>query len=200
MVNTMTEGDVNMQISWFLGFGWVSIVTLVVSGVAINMLSGPIVWVMYAPFLIVALYMTVRFRLFTMHPWRRVHSKTMLKFAKFAVREHDSAKADGREYDIRKPCEALLDAMFDEQDRESASLLSEEQRKNYYRGLVAEFPDVFLKSFTSSDPKTILQHIDKDIEASEIGPDVLITRGIELKYSRKEAATYLQSLMLGTVR
>ncbi len=190
-----------MQISWFLGFGWVSILTLIVCGVAINLLSGSLAWFMYIPFLVVALYMTVRFRLFTMHPWRRVHSRVMLRYGKFATNEYDAAQSAGREFDIRKPCEGLLGEMFDSAQRaELAPLLDDVKRKAYFRELVAEFPDVFLKSFSSSDPKTILQHIDKDIEASELGPDVLIAKEIELRYSRKEAATYLQSLMLGTVR
>ncbi len=189
-----------MQIAWFFGFGWVSVVTLIVSGLAINLLSGSLSWFMYFPFLVIALYMTVRFRVYTMHPWRRVHSRAMQHFGRFAAREYDSAKADDRKYDIKKPCTELLNTMFVENSQEQAYLLEDQQRKAYYRELVAEFPEVFLKTFKSSDSKTILKNIDKDIESSELGPDILIAKGIELKYSRKEAATYLQSLMLGTVR
>ena len=189
-----------MQISWFFGFGWISVVTLILSGLAINLLSGSVSWFMYFPFLVIALYMTVRFRVYTMHPWRRVHSKAMLKFGKFAAREYDSAKVDNREYDIKIPCEELLNVMFEEDASKNIGLLNDQQRKAYYRELVAEFPEVFLKTFKSSDRKTILKNIEKDIETSELGPDILIAKEIELKYSRKEAATYLQSLMLGTVR
>ena len=189
-----------MQIAWFCGFGWVSVVTLVLSGLAINLLSESLSWFMYIPFLVIALYMTVRFRVYTLHPWRRVHSRAMQTFGKAAAREHDAAKTEERDYDIRKPCEELQRILFVDGDHSHAQLLNDRQRKDYYRSLVAEFPEVFLKTFKSSDDKTIFKNIDKDIEASELGPDILIAKSIELKYSRKEAATYLQSLMLGTVR
>ena len=52
-----------MRISWFFGFGWISILTVVASGIGINLLRGPVDWALYVPFLLVALYMTVRFRL-----------------------------------------------------------------------------------------------------------------------------------------
>lgn len=194
-------GDtMKLQISWFLGFGWVSIIALVFFGVAINLLTGPIVWLMYVPFLVVALYMTVRFRLFTMHPWRRVHGRAMLKFSGLAEKEYEAAKLAGRDYDVARPCRELLHAMFEQPGVETASLLNDAERKLYYKGLVKEFPEIFLKSFASSDPQTVFNQINKDIDASELGPDILIAKDVELKYSRKEAATYLQSLMLGTVR
>ncbi len=189
-----------MQIAWFCGFGWISVITLVLSGLAINLLSGMLATIMYIPFLVIALYMTVRFRVYTLHPWRRIHSRLMLQFGKYAEKEYDTAKAEGREYDIRKPCKELHCALFGEGEQTAVQLLEDEQRKDYYRKLVADFPEVFLKTFKSSNEKTIFKNINKDIDASELGPDILIARSIELKYSRKEAATYLQSLMLGTVR
>ena len=38
-----------------LGFGWLSLLTVVACAVGINRLSGPIAWALYVPFLIVAL-------------------------------------------------------------------------------------------------------------------------------------------------
>ena len=40
----------------------------------------------------------------------------------------------------------------------------------------------------------------RDIEASELGPDIVIAKAIERKHSRLEAANYLQALLLGRVR
>src|SRR5512147_1410564 len=96
-----------MRISWYFGFGWLSILTVVACGVGINLLTGPVTWALYAPFLLVALYMTVRFRLFNAQPWRRVHARSMITYAKLAEQEYDLAKKNGREFDIKVPCRAL---------------------------------------------------------------------------------------------
>jgi len=188
------------RVAWYLGFGWLSILTIVISGIGINLFKAPVSWLLYIPFLVTAIYMTIRFRVFSMHPWRRVHARVMMSFSPLAQQEYELARKEGREYDIRVPCQQLLKAIFGQADSEVAKLLTDDGRKLYYKGLAEEYPDIFLKSFTSIDPDTVFAKINQDIDSSELGPDILIAKDIELRYSRKEAATYLQSLMLGTVR
>lgn len=190
----------NLHISWFLGFGWISVLILVGCAVGINLLSGPVVWLLYIPFLVVAIYMTVRFRLYTMHPWRRVHSKAMISFARFAATEYDEAKKAGREYDVTVPCQELARVMFSADNGNASHLLTDVGRKDYYRALVKEFPQIFLKGIAAEQQDIVFEKIQRDIDASKLGPDILVARDIELRYSRKEAAVYLQSLMLGAVR
>ena len=96
-----------MRISWYFGFGWLSIVTVVACAVGINRLGGPIAWALYVPFLVVALYMTVRFRLYNSEPWRRVHGRAMIDYGELAEQEYDAAKKEGREFDIKVPCRRL---------------------------------------------------------------------------------------------
>lgn len=194
------EETVDFRFWWYSGFGWVSICTVVLSGVGINLFQAPVSWLLYVPFLVVAIYMTVRFRLFVMHPWRRVHAKAMMRFGTFAEKEYQTAQKEGREYDIKVPCTDLLGVLFGPDDAVAALLLTDHGRKQYYESLVKDSPDIFLKSFASSDPETVFTKINQDIGSSQLGPDILIARDIELRYSRNEAATYLQSLMLGTVR
>ncbi len=189
----------NLGIAWFFGFGWPTILIFVACGIGINQLQGPVVWVLYLPLLIVAIYMTVRFRLYSMHPWRRAHSRAMLEFSKMAEKEYDEAKRQGREYDIAAPCRELARSMFG-QDDTAARLLTEDGRKTYYKELVKEFPQIFLKGFSPERQDRVIDEIYRDIDTSALGPDILIARDIELRYSRGEAAVYLQSLMLGAVR
>jgi hypothetical protein len=188
-----------MRIAWFLGFGWGSILTLAVCGAVINFLSGPLAWALYAPFLFVALYMTARFRLHSTQPWRRAHDRAMIDFGELAGAEHDAARRDGREYDAAVPCAGLAARLFGEGDAGVSGHLSDEGRKSYYRELVKEFPRVFLEGIAEERKKAVLDGIDRDIDASRIGPDILIARMIERKYSRAEAARYLRALMLGKV-
>jgi len=189
-----------MRIAWFFGFGWVSILTVVACGIAINLLSGPVVWVLYVPFLLVALYMTVRFRLYSTQPWRRVHSRTMITFGDLAGAEYEAAKKESREYDIRVPCAGLARHLFGEDGEGMSALLLDENRKTYYKELAKAFPEVFLTGIAEERRDAVLGGVDQDIEASKLGPDILIAKAIEQQHSRAEAANYLHALLLGKVR
>lgn len=189
-----------MRISWFLGFGWLSILTVVACGIAINRLNGPFVWVLYVPFLVVALYMTARFKLFNAQPWRRVHHRAMLTYAKLAGQEYDDAKLAGREYDIKVPCRELALQLFGTERASEIDSLLGDGRKAYFKALVEAYPHVFVKGMAVQRHGAILQGVQRDIQASELGPDVVIARDIERKLGRLEAANYFQALLLGQVR
>jgi hypothetical protein len=189
-----------MRISWYFGFGWLSILTVVACGVGISRLTGPVTWVLYVPFLLVALYMTVRFRLFNAQPWRRVHARAMITYAKLAEQEYDSAKASGREFDIKVPCRALAADLLPWCGNDEIEVLLGNGRKDYYRELVEAYPQVFLKGIGEDRQQAVLDGVRRDIEASELGPDILIARAIERKHDRREAANYLHALLLGRVR
>ena len=189
-----------MSISWFFGFGWLSILTVIASGIGINLLNGPMGVALYVPFLIVALYMTVRFRLYTMQPWRRVHSRAMLAYGKLAESEYDAAKRENREFDILTPCRALADHLLSQSGVDAATLLMQENRKNYYKALVESYPQVFLQGVNPDRTDVVIDGVNRDIDASKLGPDILIARAIEQKHNRLHAANYLHALMLGKVR
>jgi hypothetical protein len=93
----------------------------------------------------------------------------------------------------------LAARFFGEGDAAIPGLLSDEGRKSYYRKLVKEFPQVFLEGVAEERKSTVLGGIERDIDASRPGPDVLIARMIENQHSRREAANYLRVLMLGKV-
>ena len=189
-----------MRIAWYFGFGWVSILTVVACGVGINLLTGPVTWALYVPFLLVALYMTVRFRLFNAQPWRRVHARAMIAYGKLAEQEYDLAKASGREFDIKVPCRALAADLLPGSRNEEIEVLLGIGRKGYYRELVDAYPEVFLRGIREDRHPAVLEGVRRDIEASELGPDIFIAKAIQRKHDRREAASYLQALLLGRVR
>jgi len=189
-----------MRISWFFGFGWPSVLTVVTCGIGINLLSGPITWVLYVPFLVVAVYMTVRFRLHNAQPWRRVHSKAMVAYGRLAEQEFDAAKLENREFDINVPCRGLAGQLFGQRGPEETRLLLDENRKMYYRELVGAYPHVFLTGVKPECQDEVIQGVKRDIDSSKLGPDILIARAIEFKHGRREAVNYLQALLLGNVR
>lgn len=188
-----------MRVAWYLGFGWPSIALLFVSGTGINLLSGPMSQACYVPFLIVAFYMTVRFRLFSRQPWRRVHSRAMSVYGRLAGREYETAKREGRDYDVSRPCRELASALFGVKAPDVERLQQEGGRICYYKALAEEFSELFVTGVPESRHDAVLDGVRRDIEASRLGPDVLIAREIELKRSRREAAIYLRELMLGRI-
>jgi hypothetical protein len=189
-----------MRISWYFGFGWVSILTVAACGVGIHLLTGPVTWALYVPFLLVALYMTVRFRLFNAQPWRRVHARSMIAYGKLAEQEYDSAKTSGREFDIKVPCRALAADLLPTIGKDEIEALLGNGRKTYYLELVETYPEVFLKGISEDRHPTVLDGVRRDIEASELGPDILIAKAIEREHDRRESANYLRDLLLGRVR
>ena len=189
-----------MRISWYFGFGWLSILTVVACAVGINRLGGPIAWVLYVPFLIVALYMTVRFRLFNTQPWRRVHGRAMITYARLAGQEYDAAKKEGREFDIKVPCRGLALHLFGKSPADEIDALLGEGRKRYYRDLVDAYPQAFLKGIGEDRRAAVLDGVRRDVDSSDLGPDIVIAKAIERRHSRLEAANYLHALLLGRVR
>ena len=196
----MLEGMQRLRVAWYLGFGWPAIATLLASGVAINRLDGWARWAFYVPFLLAGLHMSIRFRSFSTHPWRRVHSKAMLAYGQLATQEFAAAKKENRAFDIGIPCRGLAVLMFDaERARQFASLLDGE-RKAYYSNLVASYPQVFVEGIKVERHEITLEGVHRDIEASQLGPDILIAKAIELMHGGIEAARYLHALLLGLVR
>jgi hypothetical protein len=189
-----------MRVAWYFGFGWAAIATLVVSGVAINRLDGWARWACYVPFLIAGLHMTIRFRSFSTNPWRRVHSKAMLAYGELATQEYAAAKEGNREFDIGIPCRGLAVLMFGEDRARQLAALLEGGRKDYYNNLVASYPQVFVEGIKAERHEITLAGVRRDIDASQLGPDILIAKAIELEHGGLEAARYLRALLLGLVR
>jgi hypothetical protein len=189
-----------MRIAWYLGFGWLSIVTVVACGIAINRLQAPISWAFYVPFLVVAVWMTVRFHLYNTEAWRRVHARAMITYGKLAGREYDAAKKERRDFDVGVPCRTLAHEFFPERGDEAIEALLGNGRKAYYKELVASYPEVFVKGVAEDRKATVLDGVRRDIDASELGPDIVVAQAIERRHGRREAANYLHALLLGRVR
>ena len=189
-----------MQISWFLGFGWLTIAAFVASGVGINLSAGWLRWVLYMPFLLLGLHMSIRYRSFSTQPWCRQHAKAMALYGPLAVREYAAAKKENREFDMRQPCSALADKLFGPEKAAQWVQLLDAGRKPYYRNLVDSYSQVFVGGINPERRDTVLAGVRRDIEASELGPDIVIAKKMELELGGLEAARYLQALLLGRVR
>lgn len=189
-----------MRVAWYLGFGWAAMATLVASGVAINQMDGWARWAFYVPFLLAGLHMSIRFRSFSTQPWRRVHSRAMLSYGELATREYAAAKKENRDFDVSIPCQALAEQMFGQNRADEFGVLLGEKRKAYYNNLAASYPQVFVNGVKPERHGVVLEGVQRDIEASQLGPDIVIAKAIELGIGGLEAARYLHALLLGRVR
>lgn len=189
-----------MNISWFFGFGWWIILAFVACGVGINQSEGVLRWALYLPFLLLGLHMSIRFRSFSTQPWRRQHAKAMVVYGKLADQELAAAKSQNREFDVRIACRLLADKLFGSDKAAQWAHLLEAGRKPYYKNLVDSYSQVFVGGVNPERRDTVLAGIRRDIEASELGPDIVIAKKMELELGGLEAARYLQALLLGRVR
>lgn len=187
-----------MPIAWYLGFGWVAIAILVATGIGINVTRGPVAWALYAPFIVVAVYMTARFRLFSSERWRRIHARAMLDYGRFAGQAFDEAKKAGRDFDPVVPCRRLAERLGVPAGEIDALL--GEGRKAFYERLVDLHPAVFQEGVATERRDQVLDGVRRDVATSELGPDVVIARAIEQRCGTPEAARYLRALLLGRVR
>lgn len=192
-------GSKSVNISWFLGFGWLTIAGFVASGVAINLSEGWLRWVLYVPFLLLGLHMSIRFRSFRTQPWRRQHAKAMQSYGPLAASEYAAAKKEDRDFDVSTPCRALAQKMFGQAKATQLEPLLGTGRKAYYNNLVDSYAQAFVGGVAPERRDVVLAGIRRDIEASELGPDILIAKRIELEQGGLEAARYLQALLLGRV-
>jgi len=196
----MGEPMQGLRVAWYLGFGWPTIAMLIASGVAINHLDGWPRWAFYVPFLLAGLHMSIRFKSFSSQPWRRVHSKAMLAYGPLAAREYAAARTEQRDFDIGVPCRGLAVQLFGEERARHFAPLLADGRTDYYEALVDSYPQVFVEGIKAERHEITLSGVRRDIAASELGPDVLIAKAIELKHNGLEAARYLRALLLGLVR
>jgi hypothetical protein len=124
----------------------------------------------------------------------------MIPYARLAEREYDSAKKSSREFDIKVPCRALAAQLLPGMRDDEIEALLGTGRKRYYRELVDAYPEVYLRGVGEDRQSAALEGVRRDIEASELGPDIVIAKVLERKHDRREAANYLQALLLGRVR
>ena len=111
----------------------------------------------------------------------------MQSYGPLAASEYAAAKREKREFDISTPCRALAQQMFG-------------PAKANYNNLVESYSQAFVGGVAPERRDAVLTGIRRDIEASELGPDILIAKRIELEQGGLEAARYLQALLLGRVR
>jgi hypothetical protein len=124
----------------------------------------------------------------------------MIVYARLAEQEYDAAKKEGREFDIRVPCRGLADHLFGQGRSDEVGALMNDGRTKYYKDLVWAHPQAFLKGVAEARHDAVLNGARRDIEASELGPDIVIAKAIERTHGPLEAANYLQALLLGRVR
>ena len=190
-----------LRIAWYLGFGWGTVAAFIACGAAINLVDdGWLRWALYVPFVLLGVHMSIRLRTFNTQRWRRVHGRAMITYSQRAVAEYDAAKRENREFDVAVPCRQLAAALFGASSAAELAPLLDAGRKAYYHELLEAHPQVFLDGIDAARQTTVMDSVRDDIEASQLGPDIVIAKAIERKHNRLEAARYLHALLLGRVR
>lgn len=187
--------------SWYLGFNWIFILFTIACGLAsYYYTSGWTHWISYGLFVISLIYMLTKFRLYQREPWRRKHAQGMGIFGKLARQELAAAKKEKRNVIIPPLYEQLAkDLLGPDTDSQGciAGRLTDVSRRAYYHRLVDAYPAVFTGRVKPEYHAQALDSIRKDIDASEMGPDIVIAFAIEKEYGTAEAARYLLAIASG---
>ena len=187
-----------MNIAWYLGFGWKTIIPLTMLGAASYYVAeGWLYWLLYAGFALVAAYAVTRFRLYKREPWRRIHQRGVEILANLIKAGADTGKPNAD-----KLCGKLAEGLFSHNTEAAISddSLTDAGRKSYYRELVEAYPVVFMQDIPPEKQSVAQTSMIKDIEASEFGPDIVIAVAIEKMYGRLEAARYLLAMASGRIK
>ena len=187
-----------MHIAWYLGFGWRAIALFVLFGaLSYRFAEGGVHWLLYSLFALVAAFMATNLRLYWREPWRRIHRKGMGTFIALLQRENRLAERDFPLLYLQMG-KSLLGAAGPAVLEQG--LLTEAGMRAYYRQLVADFPAVFTHGLPEDRHEQALLNMKQDIDATEVGPEVVVAVAIERRYGPREAARYLLALARGLTR
>lgn len=189
-----------MNIRWYCGFGWPAVAFCLAFGAASYYFTGWLHWVFYALFVIILAYMVAKGRLYWGEPWRRVHRQGMDIFRSLTKAEAAAAEREGRPLDMARVCGRLAERLqvpLTGWGPTGGDVLTDAARKAYYRELAETFPAMFTKAVATEKKEEALALVLKDIEASELGPDIAIAVAIEQRYGQLEAARFLLALASG---
>jgi hypothetical protein len=193
----------NSFIFHYLGFGARSVFICLSFGIIAYNLTGWLHWLFYVLFAVMLAFMLAKYRLYLNEPWRRVHSYGMHIFARLAAKEVEKAQKENRKVDdIDVLCKELAAKLLGNTESETIgkNILADDGYKTYYRDLVNTYPYIFIGSLADDKKDEAVKTMLKDIDASELGPDIIIAITIKKKYGKPEAARYLLALAAGVTK
>lgn len=188
-----------MNFSWYLGFGWTAPLLCTASGLASYYFSdGWLHWMLYVLFVTTAAYILIKIRLYWKEPWHRVNARALRLYRHMAGRQ--AAAHEDWNPNPAELCGELARQLLGEQagcELVHSELFADAGRKEYYRQLVEANSPLFTARVKPEQRAEALGRIFQDIEASELGPDIVIAIAVEKKYGRLEAARYFLALVSG---
>lgn len=189
-----------MNISWYFGFGYKPVLLSLGACFAIYYyFEGWIYWVLYAVLVVTLAYMIIRLRLYWREPWHRMHDRSVLIVKELIKGEHVAETAAERNMRVCRELAGRLMKSSAAVEFLKSGLLTDNERKKYYRQLVECYPAMFTKNINPEKREEALKNLLKDIEASNLDPKIVITFAIEKKYGGQEAARYLFAIASGYV-
>ena len=191
-----------MNIAWYLGFGWKLIVPAVVFGIASYYFrEGWIYWTCYILFVIIVICMLTRLRVYVRQPWRRLHHKSVMIISDIVKKDEFSGETvEDRTIQICQKLASLLLKPQDYVEFRERQLLTDGERKRYYKQLAENYPAVFFKNIQREKHDEAFKDLCKDIEASVLDPKVVTAYAVEKKYGGWEAARYFFAIASGYVK
>ncbi|TMW71162.1 hypothetical protein [Alteribacter natronophilus] len=183
-----------MNISWVLGFGWISLLfwfgLLAVSLVT----EGIISYIFWFLFLIWSFILIARFYNFNGKPWRRVHFRGMRLYSGALGKEYSKSKEEDREISIFNCCKLFAANLGGGHPEKYESYVMEldETKGTYFASIVEKTRNDVFEDLSNQSVEELCEHLRIN---TKLGPHIILAKIIEEKYGVHEVGQYIAAIL-----
>lgn len=184
-----------MNLYWALGFGWISLATLVALACLTILTTA---WLRGVFGSLTALWLSfLAYQCYRWNgsAWRRMHHRAMLMYAAIAGSESGRASREGRPFDFKRACTVLAEDLSGKKNSAAIENLIE-----YLNLSTGPYFQQVLKDESARLFGNDVARRDKFLRAAaqaEFGPRAVIAHIVQNTYGTPEAARYIVAVLNG---
>lgn len=187
------------DLRWKLGFGWTNLALLIILFSLSIYFKGVMRGITGTLFTFICIFTCYRYYQWNSTPWRKVHGRAMLLYAKHASIESSTANRENRSFEIENACCRMALEMCGNNNELNVTImigcLSEEQG-NYLARLLE---DHLISLLPNIQHEAILEIIST-AKKIPLCPQLVIANIIENTFGPIEATKYALALLSGEAK
>lgn len=184
------------DLKWRTGFGWGSVVALT-GGLGLVALSASVGrWVGAGITFFALAFVVMQYRKWNGEPWRKLHFRAMLAYARIAGLQQALAQAQGTPFDARAACRELGILLCGPDKSVAVDVMVEslaEEQGAYLADLFERHCSTVVPTLPQSDRSRVADHL----RGVTLGPQLVIANVLENTHGHLEATKYAVALFNG---